>query len=142
MYNATLIPRAGMIVLYAITAEHVKQINGERATARAQRRFTDARGNSVEAGDVYPMLITRAWGNSPGSAVNGTVFLDGPNETLWVTSASEGEGPGYYQFQEEATPEPNEDKPEQENDPGRVVPHHGSGPDDVHAGGAKRKKKR
>lgn len=49
-------------------------------------------GNAVKEGDVFPMVITRVWGDQPESAVNGQVFLDG-NDTLWATSVSVGEGP-------------------------------------------------
>ena len=45
-------------------------------------------GNSVAAGDVFPMLVTHVW--SPGY-VNGQVFLDG-NDCLWATSVIEGTG--------------------------------------------------
>lgn len=123
MSTPTLVPRAGMIVLYAITAEQIKPIIAERKTAAAQRRFSDSRGNQLTPGDEYPMLITKAWGDSPGAAVNGTVFLDGPNETLWVTSASEGEGEGHFRFQDqvEALVEAEEEAQNEDEDAGNTA---------------------
>jgi len=34
-------------------------------------------------------VITRVWGQTEGSAVNGQVLLDG-DDTLWVTSVTQG----------------------------------------------------
>ena len=44
---------------------------------------------------MYPLVITRVWGDQEGSAVNGQVLLDG-NDTFWATSRNEGEGPGFW----------------------------------------------
>jgi hypothetical protein len=42
-------------------------------------------GNVVKAGDVFPMIIVRVWGDSDVSCVQGQVFLDG-NDCYWATS--------------------------------------------------------
>lgn len=52
-------------------------------------------GNHVTAGDVFPMLITRVWSDTPESAVQGQVFLDG-NDVLWATSVCHGDGEHQY----------------------------------------------
>lgn len=80
-----MIPTIGRIVHYRLSEHDVAQINQSRADGVG-------RGNSVAAGDVFPLMITRAWGNTEGSAVNGQVLLDG-NDSLWVTSRVEGDGP-------------------------------------------------
>jgi len=54
-------------------------------------------GHLVKAGDVYPLLITRVWGDKPGCAVNGQVFLDG-NDTYWVTRVTEGAGAQHFRW--------------------------------------------
>lgn len=54
-------------------------------------------GNEAAEGDTFPMLITRVWGNTPESAVNGQVFLDG-NDVLWTTSVVVGEGPRTFSW--------------------------------------------
>jgi hypothetical protein len=79
------LPSIGRIVHYKPSVEDVQAIN--------QRRLEDpTSGNRINIGDVFPMMITRVWGNEPTSAVNGQVFLDG-GDVLWVTSVSFGEGP-------------------------------------------------
>jgi hypothetical protein len=47
-------------------------------------------GNQVTAGDVYPAMIVRVWGDTPESAVNLQVHLDG-NDTYWATSRVVGD---------------------------------------------------
>lgn len=95
-----MIPTIGRIVHYRLSEQDATQINRRRADASAhlsEHRENSTgvvvhAGNSVAAGDVYPLVITRVWGNVEGSAVNGQVLLDG-NDTLWVTSVTEGDGP-------------------------------------------------
>ncbi len=120
------VPSIGRIVLYTLTADDAAQINRRRTTgasianrllwgfaglhsealpassmdgevrswpAGAQAHI----GNAVAEGDVFPMLITRVWGPSPGSAVNGQAFLDG-TDVLWVTSVMVGEGPRTFKW--------------------------------------------
>jgi hypothetical protein len=84
-------PTIGRIVRYTLTDYDATKIT------QARTKDLNTSGNSVSAGDVFPLLITRVWGSTPESAVNGPVFLDG-NDTLWVTSASVGEGPGHFSW--------------------------------------------
>jgi hypothetical protein len=74
-------------VLYALTDQDAKDINGRRFVGpKAERTWHPSAqahfGNQAKAGDVLPMIVVRAW---PDGSVNGQVFLDG-NDTLWVTS--------------------------------------------------------
>lgn len=82
------VPTIGRIVHYTLHWEDVERINLRRAKPPLNL-------NKVEDGQVYPMLITRTWGDTPESSVNGQVFLDG-DDVLWVTSRSVGEGPGHF----------------------------------------------
>lgn len=83
------VPTIGRIVHYTLSTIDVARVD----ELRAQRG--NALLNKVDAGQVYPMLIVRTWGDTPESSVNGQVFLDG-DDTLWVTSRSAGEGPGHF----------------------------------------------
>lgn len=76
-----MIPSVGRIVLYTLSSADAELITHRRGRSGAIRIV----GNRVNAGDVFPMLITRVWGSDPGSAVNGTMFLDG-EDTYWLTS--------------------------------------------------------
>lgn len=51
-------------------------------------------GNPAVAGEIYPMIVTRVSRNHDG-IINGQVLLDG-SDTLWVTSAPEGEGNDHW----------------------------------------------
>lgn len=96
--SAGPIPSIGRIVHYTLSEYDVEQIAAQRkleaiTADNAQDVYAKARrGNTPEVGDVYPMLITRVWGDTPESSVNGQVFLDG-NDVLWATSACVGHGP-------------------------------------------------
>lgn len=79
-------PTLGRIVHYRLTAANAERIKTDR-TARG------IQGNHAEEGDVYPLVITRMWGEDETSAFNGTLLLDGP-DTLWITSTSIGDGAG------------------------------------------------
>ncbi|HEX3781701.1 MAG TPA: hypothetical protein VHX38_18720 [Pseudonocardiaceae bacterium] len=92
----------GRIVHYRLAGMDVEQINKRRAGARnlnaagvtlaSQELGAQIHhGNDARTGDVYPMVIVRTWGNTVESCVNGQVLLDG-NDTLWVTSRSQGSG--------------------------------------------------
>lgn len=83
------IPTVNRIVNYKLNASDVSTIAHRRANVAT------ARGNAVAEGDVFPMMIVRTWGNTPGSAVNGQVFLDGTDQ-LWVTSRTVGDQPGQF----------------------------------------------
>ena len=54
-------------------------------------------GNSVDAGDEYPMLIVKVWSGEPteSTVVNGQVFLDG-NDVFWATSVLQGDQNGQW----------------------------------------------
>lgn len=95
-----MIPTIGRIVEYTLSDQDAVQINRRRKDAADNIKagtvgntgFALHIGNDVFEGDKYPMLIVRCWGQTEGSAVNGQVLLDG-NDTLWVTSRKQGEGP-------------------------------------------------
>ena len=121
------VPSIGRIVHYRLSAEDAAQINRRRTTGhsiaermkltlqtstppesdgppegypvpRAWPTGAQAHiGNEAKEGDTFPMLITKVWGDTPTSAVNGQTFLDG-NDVLWVTSASVGEGPRTFSW--------------------------------------------
>jgi hypothetical protein len=101
-------PSVGRIVRYMLTGADVLQINRRRKDASANLGSirTDAlgyvvhAGNQAEAGQVLPMMIVRVWGDTPASAVNGQVLLDG-NDTLWVTSRCAGQGQGFWRWPEQ-----------------------------------------
>lgn len=99
---STPVPTIGRIVHYTLSEADAQQINKLREVANRRYRPQDPSwrepagdqrhmGNNVQEGDVYPMMITRIWGSTPESCVNGQVFLDG-NDVLWVTSVAVGEG--------------------------------------------------
>jgi len=91
-------PSIGRIVHYMLNETDAEQINRRRTTGReiADRIETDKWplgaqahiGNQAKAGDVYPMLIVRVWGNDDVSSVQGQVFLDG-NDVFWATSRTQ-----------------------------------------------------
>lgn len=84
------VPTIGRIVLYTLTEQDADAIKDRRVSSTET-------GNTVAAGDVFPMLIVRVWGDDPGpdAVVNGRVFLDG-TDTLWVTSVQVGAGPRHF----------------------------------------------
>lgn len=96
-------PSLGRIVHYALSVQDAEAINRRRDDARSHldhhRVNADGSqihvGNEVSAGDVYPMVITRVWGDTPASAVNGQVLLDG-NDLYWATSVSVGDGERHF----------------------------------------------
>lgn len=104
-----MIPTIGRIVRYTLSAQDATTINKRRRDANQhllEHRTNENGvivhvGNGVSEGDAYPMIITRCWGKTPESCVNGQVLLDG-NDTLWVTSVSVGEGPRHFAWPERA----------------------------------------
>lgn len=94
-----MIPTPGRIVAYALTEQDAEQINRRRHNAQASGIASATTGavvhigNDVAAGEVYPLVITRVWTSDDGDAINGQVLLDG-NDTLWVTSRTQGDDPG------------------------------------------------
>lgn len=83
-----MIPTIGRIVHYTLSERDAAQINALRGPMTHQ-------ANPASEGDVFPMMIVRVWGNTPESAVQGQVFIDGAF-TLWATSATPGEGPRHF----------------------------------------------
>ena len=89
-----MIPTIGRIVIYTLTSMDAEAINRRREHAAAHMAEHRANstgvmvhvGNEVYQGQEFPMIITRVWGPDAGSAVNGTVLLDG-SDTFWVCSA-------------------------------------------------------
>ena len=80
-------PSVGDMVIYKLKASEVIRINARRSDAQNAHV-----GNT--AVEEFPMLIVRTWANG---MVNGQVFLDG-NDTLWVTSVTEGTEAGQFVF--------------------------------------------
>lgn len=89
-----MIPSAGRIVHYRLDEHDVAAVHLRRRRSRHEITeptgtvsWQEREGNSVTAGDVYPMMITRVWSDNPteSDCVQGQVFLDG-NDTIWVTS--------------------------------------------------------
>lgn len=99
------VPTIGRIVLYTLHEQDADAINRRREHARTHLDDHHANangvqihvGNRADEGDVFPMVITRVWGVSPTSAVNGQVLLDG-NDLYWVTSVSVGSGPHTFSW--------------------------------------------
>lgn len=99
------IPTIGRIVRYRLSVTDAEQINRRRTTGTSiALRIVDGKwpigaqahiGRPVEEGEVYPMMVTKTWGNAADSKVNGQVFLDG-NDLLWATSVAVGDGPGTF----------------------------------------------
>lgn len=91
-----MIPTPGRIVQYTLSQGDVDLVNGRQRridTMPASEAATALlpNHNPLRAGDTYPMLIVRVWGDTEQSAVNGQVFLDG-DHALWVTSRQQGDG--------------------------------------------------
>jgi hypothetical protein len=101
---AEMVPTIGRIVHYTLSEQDAEQINERRGPARSAALGGDVQmhhGNYVQARDVYPMVITRVWGDQPDSEVNGQVLLDG-NDTLWATSVTAGEGERHFVWPQRA----------------------------------------
>lgn len=93
-------PTIGRIVLYRLSGQDATAINQRRKDARDKLAWHHALrsgaqvhvGNDAKDGDVFPLIITKVWGDTEGSAFNGQLLLDG-NDLFWVTSTSLGDGP-------------------------------------------------
>jgi hypothetical protein len=100
-----IVPTIGRIVLYRIASYQADEINARRRDAYAkfhmhkwQRNGTVLhQGNEVSAGQIVPAMIVAVWGDTPQSAVNLKVFLDGSDD-YWVTSTSVGDQDGKYHW--------------------------------------------
>ncbi len=92
-----IVPTIGRIVWYCIPSYVADEINRSRKhTAdnmdyhRWKKNGTQVHvGNSVSQGQVVPAMIVAVWGNTPTSAVNLKLMLDGTDD-YWVTSTSVG----------------------------------------------------
>ena len=94
------VPTVGRIVHYKLAVDDALAIGVQRQPTYHESRpgligpdnhvtkVYDKNGNPASRGDIYPMLITRVWGDTETSHVNGQVFLDG-NDCLWVTSVQQ-----------------------------------------------------
>ena len=79
-----MVPSVGRIVHYTLNEHDATQINKRREDSKNQNAagVTLASqelgavihtGNQGKSGEVYPLVITRIWGDQEGSAVNGQV---------------------------------------------------------------------
>jgi len=92
------------IVNYKLSKENAAQINKRRTnSASIAERIKEKIwplgaqahiGNEAKEGQILPMVITGIWRDT---GVNGQDFLDG-NDTLWVTSAPQGNDPGNWHY--------------------------------------------
>ncbi len=96
-------PSIGRIVHYRLSRFDAISINKRRNDARSDRSASKAEsgvivhvGNKVVAGEIVPMMITKA---GPETLVNGQVTLDG-NDSLWVLTAVEGAEEGNWSWPE------------------------------------------
>lgn len=83
------VPTIGRIVHYTLSEQDVLRVHSNRSVAHYPA------SNGASAGQAYPAVIVRVWGDTPEALVNLQVLLDGP-DTLWVTSVAEGDGAGKY----------------------------------------------
>lgn len=105
-------PTIGRIVHYRLTRSEADSTNKRRLDWQTNGMhsgmgmmapslgYQDHVGNPVAEGEVVAMIITQVWPNEYGpdhDGVNGQAFLDG-NDSLWVTSVPEGEGPGTWSW--------------------------------------------
>lgn len=79
------VDRAGQHVVYTLAEHDVDKIVASRDGAPLGTH------NTVEAGQRFPAFIVRDW----GGCANLRVLLDGRDD-LWITSVSEGIGPGKW----------------------------------------------
>lgn len=100
-------PTIGRSLHYRLSEKDAVSINGRRRdrslyeanpynderVSKKPTGFQDHVGNTVQAGDVVALTVTRV--AEDGSWVNGQAILDG-NDTHWVCSATEGTKPGEW----------------------------------------------
>jgi hypothetical protein len=92
-----IVPTLGRIVYFCLAQYQAEEINRRRADARREMDYHRWKkngamvhvGNAVEAGQVVPAMVVAVWGNTPESAVNLKLMLDGSDD-YWVTSTSVG----------------------------------------------------
>jgi hypothetical protein len=101
-------PTIGRIVHYRLTEDEALKTGKRREDARQQIEqmhsahagFQAHVGNPVATGEMVPMIITQVWPDEfgPGTyGVNGQALLDG-SDSLWVTSAGQGDEPGQWNW--------------------------------------------
>lgn len=73
-----------VLVVYALTEADATKINQTRGLRQIA-------GNAASAGDTYPAVVVRSFGETS----NLKVLLDG-EDALWVTSVKEGAGLGEF----------------------------------------------
>lgn len=84
-----MIPSIGRIVAYTLTVDDADRINRRRADARASEIAEQHSGaiahvgNRAEAGDVYPLVITRVWAPPGGWTVEQRNAIDACPEPGW-----------------------------------------------------------
>lgn len=111
-----MIPSVGRIVHYKLGQYDIQELQDRLSRVSHLNRPTE--------GEVYPMLITKIFTDSPTeeSPVNGRVFLDGRHDH-WVTSRKQGDGPGSWseppRVEQAAEPIP---EPQPEPEPAPVEP--------------------
>lgn len=88
-----MLPDIGQVVLYSLTEEQADQISRRR-----QESSVSALGPGVVPGDAVPMVVAAcASGYGDGvTAVAGRLLLDDDDDNWWVTSVTEGLGPGAW----------------------------------------------
>jgi hypothetical protein len=79
-------PTIGQVVHYQLSDQDADRISNLIPA-------TGGRRNAVNAGDVYPATIVRAWN---GDCVNLAVQLDGQDSQYWATSREPGTDPGTW----------------------------------------------
>ncbi len=90
-------PTVGRIVHYTLTEADAEAANRRRGNGSAGSDgggMVVHVGNHAAVGQVCAALVVRTF---DGPYANLQVFLDG-NDTLWATSRSEGDGPGFWQW--------------------------------------------
>jgi hypothetical protein len=86
-------PSLGRIVHYRLSQDDIVLL----AHLRARRA---GEYGTLEAGEVFPMIIVRASGSEHPAfvdTVNGQVFLDG-DDTYYVVNVKPGDGPGTWSW--------------------------------------------
>lgn len=103
-------PTIGRIVLYVLSSSDVASIKQQRIVkgpgydehkAREHpEQFPQGPGNEPYEGEILPATVVKTWGDTPESAVQLQVMLDGP-DTFWATSRvndDEGKAPGTWHW--------------------------------------------
>lgn len=104
-------PTVGRVLHYRLHANDVQRILYDRNRADSLHR-----GNHPREGDLVPLHVVKVWPDeyahftglnvdSQGrswpvegpAGINGQAILDG-NDSIWVTSAGEGDGPGQWRW--------------------------------------------